>query len=197
MYYFFSSKLIYWQDEVVRAILTNEDEMPHEFAVEWLYGRQLSTTHEFTFSIPDGTPLLDNYLSGTWFSLYSEKLINLFRDAKIRFDLFPANIVSRNTETNLGLNYKVFRLLEISDCLDESKSIFRSYSFGKRQIRTLIQPSFTETFLKSKKMLTRIAGQEELIIIHSELKKILEDEKISGCDFALNHLDETILFDKG
>jgi hypothetical protein len=49
--------------------------------------------------------------------------------------------------------------------------------------------------MKSGKLLTRIAGHEKHVIIHKELKEIIEHENISGCKFSEQRLDESALFE--
>ena len=194
MYHFFSAELVYWKDELLEALVINEP--PPEYAKQWWYGGNLSLgPYEFSFSIDDQAPLLDNYRTADIFDLYSEKLISILSRTSIKYELFPAKIISKLNGEILNLDYKVFRLTEINDCLDENRSTFKVLPFGKGQIKALQHPHFTDAFLKSGKLLTRIAGYEKIVIIHEDLKKILEDEKISGCKFPERRLDEAALFE--
>ena len=196
MYYFFKAELVYWKDELVEALVL--DEPPREYTRKWWYGENLSLgSYEFSFSIDDQAPLLDNYRTADIFDLYSEKLISILSRANVKYELFPAKIISKINGEILNLDYKVFRLTEINDCLDENRSTFKVLPSGKRkgEFKALQQPSFTDTFLKSGKLLTRIAGYEKVVIIHEDLKRIIEDENISGCKFSERRLDESVLFE--
>jgi hypothetical protein len=194
MYYFFSAKLVYWKDEVVEALVMNEP--PPEYVKNWWYGEKLSLEpYEFSFSIDDQALLLDNYRTASIFDLYSEKLISILSKATIKHELFPVKLFSKVNGASLNLDHKVFRLTEINDCLDENQSTFKVLPLGRRQIKALQQPYFKDAFLKSGKLLTRIAGHEKVVIIHEDLKKLLEDEKISGCKFSERRLDESTLFE--
>jgi len=148
MYHFFSAKLVYWKDELLEALVINEP--PPEYAKQWWYGENLSLgPYEFSFSIDDQAPLLDNYRTADIFDLYSEKLISILSRTSIKYELFPAKIISKLNGEILNLDYKVFRLTEINDCLDENRSTFKVLPFGKGPIKALQHPHFTDAFLKS------------------------------------------------
>lgn len=185
MYYFFAPDLVYWRNDLVQALL--ESHISQENQNEWWYGKSLKDSTQFRFSIRKNAPVLDNYLVNNIFDLYSESLIKILGASGARYEVFPAEFISRSDKKAIALSHKVFRLTEISDCLNEGESEFETVSFGKRQVNTLIRPVFTEEFLHSSKMLTRIKGFEKYVVIHSELKKIIEDNNITGCDFYLSN----------
>ena len=193
MYYFLSPKLVYWKGDIVSAELVSEP--PRSYELNWWYGSSLNNDlHEFVFSVIDKAPVLDNYWTGNVFSLYSNRLVNILRRFDIKFETFPSRIVSRETGSILLLNYQVFRLTDISEVLNEKKSKFKTLSIGGRKTKLLDSPSFTEKFLRSKIMLTRISGYEKHIVVHENLKKIIEDERITGCDFVERRLNESSIF---
>lgn len=195
IYYFLSNKFIFWQGETQRANLLRKP--PPEFESGWEFGKSLPITYEFHFSIKEGAQLPDNYWTGSYlYPLYSQKLISIFRDTGVIFDLFSTKMFLSNSGSIIELGYQVFRLNEITDCLDKTKSEYKIWFIGNRQMKSLIKPVFTHEFLNSNKMLTRIAGDERLIVIHSDLRKILDEEKIIGCDFKTERLREKSIFEE-
>jgi hypothetical protein len=193
MYYFFKAKQVYREGELLQAIAMNEP--PREYAKKWWYGEGFTfLPYKFRFSVDEQASLLDNYWTGNIWDLYSERLISIFKNAKVKYELFPVDILSRSTGKLLSSDYKIFRLTEINNCLDEDRSVYKIFSVGNRQIKALAQPFFTNEFIRSGRLLTRIAGHERYVIIHDELKTILEDENISGCRFSEKRLDESGLF---
>jgi hypothetical protein len=183
---------VYWKDDLVQAHL--ESSMPQHIRMDWWYGQPLEHSDEFVFSIDEGAPELDNYLTDDIVDLYSEKLISILEASGSSFDVFPASIFSKRERKILNKPYKVFRLREISDCLDMSKSEFELFLIGEHHKEILRKPVFTQEFLQSGKLLTRIRGFEKYVVIHADLKKIIETNGITGCDFQTARLDNAQFF---
>lgn len=193
MYFFFEPELVIWQDDVIHAVLLEEP--PLELALRWWDNGFLQSSYEFLFSIQAGAPLLDNNYTGPLFHLYSSKLIKILRELRISLESFPVKIFDRATDRELDLNYKVVRFTEINSCLDEDNSTYEYLSIRKRQIKMLARPVYTDSFLKSNILLTRIAGFERDVIIHQKLKKTLEDEGITGCNYAVEQFNWSAIFE--
>ena len=182
MYYFFKPKMVYWHKNVISAHYLNRE--PGKLEPVWWYGKPLlPTSLEFEFCIPGKAPVLDNYFPGLLIDVYSERLISIFSNRGISFELFPAKFFDKKTGEALEMNHHVFRLLDISDCLDEEKT-----EYVGTNIKMLVKASFTKEFLKSGRLLTRIRGNEGSVLIHESLKSEIEAAGIFGCQFRMNKI---------
>lgn len=194
MYYLFKEGLIDWHDTFLAAKVIEQPALEDQKI--WNLGKSLTNQNpQFVFSMPKGAPLFDNQDTGGEYALYSSKLMTILRTTGIKFETFPAKLVTDDDNQEIDLKYEVFRLLEISDCIDQEKTSFVVLDIGQRQIKVIAQPVYTSAFLKSGILLTRIAGFERDVVIHEDLKKIMEDAGITGCDFSLRQLDSSILGD--
>ena len=184
MYYFFRPKIVYWKGNSISARFVSKNLGDLERV--WWYGKPLQPIPlEFLFCIPARAPVLDNYYPGLVLDIYSAKLIEIFRNHGIHFELFPAKFIDCKTEKTLDMNHHVFRLLDISDCLDEEKTEYKTMMWvGDREVKMLTKPSFTDDFLRSGILLTRIRGNEKYVLIHESLKREIESAGISGCNFG-------------
>ena len=80
-------------------------------------------------------------------------------------------------------DFQVFRLFEISNCLDLTETKIKEFDLGKRHQKISVKPRYKEEFLKSGILMTRILDFERNIIIHEKVKKALEKAKITGLKF--------------
>jgi hypothetical protein len=198
MYYFLTERLLYWQNEILQAKLLSN--MSEEHELNWLSGNKLSLPlPDFILAVPEDAPALDNYRTpGGIYNLYSNKLVKLLGQYHVNFELYKTKIVGVKNNKDLQLSHRIFRLVDVFDCLDETKTEFEEITIGKRVIKIFNKPVFTNQFLIQKKMLFRIAGYEQYMIAHETLKEKIEASNITGCEFSLQYLpDFSTLGDHG
>jgi hypothetical protein len=183
MYYTFHTKPIWWEGKDLHADIPEYLPIYKEYQELWWYGQPLpKPIAEFKFTIDEHAPKLDNYWTGNLFTLYSGKLISILREAGVRHETFPATILGTRTGQIIP-GYALFRLLEMEDALDPERSEYGVVQYGRLKFDRLNKLVLKESFLGMKKLMCRIRGQENLILIHQDLKQILETAEITGCDF--------------
>jgi len=94
----------------------------------------------------------------------------------IKFEAFPVTLLNRNFHAIELENYSVFRLLEEYPAFDMSRSII-----GKWGIEKIV---LTSDFLKSRKMMARVSQHRSTVLIHSDLRQILDSHGITGCRYT-------------
>ncbi len=163
MYYAFSSALITWHNKILQAWPVGDTashqmrEKPHWWEAKPL----LPPPPHLMFAINPKAPLLDNYFTGMLFDLYSERLIEILRDAGIRFETFPATVIDNRTLETMPVKYQVFHLLQ---------------SCSRQTIRTMPDP-------EKRLPMWRDAKWMDMVFIHENLKAVLDKEKITGCRY--------------
>ncbi len=193
MYYLFEPKRVDWQDTMLCGKCFEQPSL--EYLKIWdsispLTGQNL----QFGFSLPADVPVFDNIRTWHRYNLYSPKLMAILRNTTINFEAFPARVIVGKQE--IDAKYEVFRLLEENECLAHEKTSFNTWELGKQQIKLITQPVYTQTFLSSGILLSRIAGFKNDVVIHEDLKKVFEDQGITGCDFSLRRPDKSQLGSK-
>jgi len=184
-YFRFSRACLTWNEENLIAEPRNYSEDHLKIQREWWYGKPLSMpVPKLSFAIQELGPFPDNYWNSTLFDLYSPRLITILKHAGIANELFPVEMVGKNTGKVLSVGYQVFRLLEVIDALDRAKSVFRYETRHGRSVEYLEKPVYKEEFLDLKKPLLRIQGFASIVIIHANLKSLLEEEGITGCSYS-------------
>src|SRR5262245_17098522 len=154
------------------------------------------------FFVDARAPMLDNYFTGMEFDLYSSRLVQLMQDAGVQFESLPAALLDRKTRQVLPAQYEVFHLLEKCDVIDEDKSDMGDLSSvievtkldrikDAERIRDIFIKGLSvnrlvlkELSAKPESMLFRIERRENLVLIHDDLKTILEAAEITGCQYT-------------
>jgi hypothetical protein len=132
----------------------------------------------------DVPPLLDVYSTGMIIELFSSRLVSLLTSRDIQSETYPIYLVDNKTSKRLSQDYFAYRLLERDDALNKEKSIYITEKFGKKEIQSLQKIVLNDEFLQSKKPMTRVKEKENLIIIHEDIKLLIENENIRGCKFT-------------
>jgi len=150
----------------------------------WWYGTPLAIPFpRWTFSV-DVPPVLDVYSTGMIIELFSSRLVSLLTSSGIQSEAYPIYLVDNKTSRSLSQDYFAYRLLERDDALNKEKSIYITEKFGKKEIQSLQKIVLNDEFLHSKKPMTRVKEKENLIIIHEDIKLLIENENIKGCKFT-------------
>jgi hypothetical protein len=179
MYYVFESAILTWRNHTLWAEILGGRPLYPEYEPYWWDAQPLvKPLPRFTFMINEKAPKPDNYNTGTEFDLYSPRLIALFREADIRFETFPADIIDRKSKRPLEVEYEIFHLLERAKGIDVGKSDFDVES---PDIRHLVM---TDESLHSGKLLFRDQEFLQLALMHEQLKKRLDDAGITGCSYT-------------
>jgi hypothetical protein len=181
-YFVFESAIIAWRNSLLFAKLQGGRPDFPEYEPHWFLAQPLvKALPPFTFAIHAKAPKLDNYATGTEMDLYSIRLINLLREAGVKFETFPVTLIARKTKEVLPLHYEIFHLLEMYPAIE------------KQLPRGLI---LTEACLRSKRLLFRPEEQENLVLIHHDLKEKLEEAEITGCQYTPVQEFDNIFLDK-
>jgi hypothetical protein len=173
MYFVFDSDMQVWKDHTNQAKIEGDPPLiqPH-----WWECLPISSNLPvIKFEVEHNAPSLDNYFTGTIFDLYSEHLVELFTKNGVKFETFPTIVVDSATKEPISKLYKIFHLLEISYGLDLALS-----DFGNREIRKLV---LSEDCLLQKRALFRLGERKSIVLIHQDLKEILETNNVGGCKF--------------
>ena len=175
MYFVFKSALQVWQNDIIQAKI--EGHPPKSQPHWWDCVPLTSPLPLITFTIKQNMPLIDNLFTGTIFELYSVNLVEILSEAGIHFETFPVKVVDDSTKGALGIQYRIFHLLEKYPGLDYDLS---DIDDSATEIRKLVLRS---ECLKLKKLFFRVEGIEEIVLIHQELKGLLESRSITGCNY--------------
>jgi hypothetical protein len=128
------------------------------------------------FSIHHNAKLLDNFVNGTSFNLYSDKLISILRELKIDFDAFPVELVDRKTNKVILEEYFIFHLLESFEVFDKNLSDITP----TRRIKRLV---VSREFEESGKLMVRDKDFRQHIVVHQHFKDTLDNSGVTGCDY--------------
>ncbi len=180
MYYVFKSILVQWQGINLHAAIQRDILGPID--IDWWSSEPLqSSVPEFVFTVCAGAPLLDNYYTGTEFALYSERLVAIMADLGVRYEVFPATLTDHKTGETLSCKYKVFRLLETHAAVDKAKSVYRIRQFGTESVPLIDKLVLSPSFLEKNIPLTRIQEHYSMILMHKDIKTVLDKAEITGC----------------
>ncbi len=171
MYFVFKSEIESWRNQTIRAIA--QGEFP-EFQPDWWDAQPITPKLPTTiFSINSKAPIFDVYFTGGINEPYSKKLLNILSSAGIQFETFPAIMIDRKTLQPLPLEYEVFHLLEMYPAFD--------MTITERGIGYIRNLTLTEECLNSKKLMFRAKESANLVLMHQDLKDILDANNITGC----------------
>ena len=131
---------------------------------------------DITFIINEFELKPDNYNTATVFDLYSERLISLLRLMDIKFEIFPVTLLNSNFQEIDSINYSVFRLLDEYPAFDMERSVI-----GQRGIEKIV---LTNDFLTNRKMMARVSQHRSTVLIHSNLRQILDSHGVTGCRYT-------------
>jgi hypothetical protein len=185
MYYVFTAAITEWNKKTLQAEIEEYSGLHLQYQRLWWYGEPLELpTPNFIFTIEENAPKLDNYWTGNLFNLYSDKLVAIFRSINVRFETFEATIIGRNSGKKLPLAYKVFRLLEIEDAIDEERSSYQQFAYKNIDIEEIERLVLNDGFLSTNKPFTRVLRHEHLTIIHHDIKQLLDSQRITGCMYT-------------
>jgi hypothetical protein len=180
MYYVFDSIFLSWRNHTLWAeIEGGRPNFPEYKPYWWDAERLVEPLPYFTFMINEKAPKPDNYQTGTEFDLYSPRLINIFREAGIKFETFPARIIDRKSKTPLAVEYEIFHLLEKGMGIDIEKSDFDIDS--PYDIRHLVM---TEESMLADRLMFRDQKFKQLVLMHEQLKRQVEEVGITGCQYT-------------
>jgi hypothetical protein len=194
MYYLFDSNLILWRDKYLFAI--SEKNIPFD-ENSWFTEPSLNMEDfHFRFLVDEKAPFPDNYCVDPIIQLFSTRFIEILQTQNIVFESYPAILVGKKSKKIIQKEYQVFRLTQVSDCLDLERTFFQDTPIKKRPLKMLVRPEYQKSFLNSGLLMTRISGFERQIIVHHGLKTILEREHITGCQFLTKNVDLNDIFDK-
>ncbi len=174
MYFVFDSAITVWNDKTVQAKIIGSCPPPEELE-KWWTNKPFTQIPDFAFSIDLDAPLLDNYFTGIGVDLYSSRLIEILRQAKVLFESFPAMITNLYTNASASVSYQTFHLLEIQGGVHMEKSEIDKESGG---IRHLV---LTQDCLNRSTPLFRLEEYPNLVLLHTSLKDILDKQGITGC----------------
>lgn len=161
MFYIFKSRIIQWNNMPLQAEIRNYQLLYDQLQRAWWYGEGIPEKPDrFVFEIIDQAPLIDNYWTGTVFDLYSANLISIFGSCNINFETFSASLVHKRTLNQIEAKYEVFRLLELSDAIDEQRTSYQQIDYKNITIRKIEHLYLTDEFLKNPKPITRILNHE-------------------------------------
>ena len=170
--YFFQSLLAVKGKRTIQAKITTKPPItnPH-----WWEGKPISTMPVMKFVLGSGLPSFDNLFTGTIFDIYSSRSIKMLQDYDINFETFDVNVISGTQQTKVENEYKIFHLLENHPGLDLNVS-----DIDAREIRKLV---LTKECQQLRRPLFRLSERISLVLIHSDLKNVLEENNISGCQY--------------
>ena len=176
-YHVFESSILSWRNHTLWAEIQGGRPSFPEYKPHWWEAKPLeSPLPHFTFMINEKAPKPDSYDTGTEFDLYSQRLVSIFRDAGIRFETFPAQIIDRKTKKPLDVTYEIFHLLEMALGIDLEKSDYDIDS--PYDIRHLVM---ADERLYAGKLLFRDSKFIGLVLMREDLKDQLEQAGITGC----------------
>jgi len=183
MYWTFRSKMVAWNDEDVYAEII-KDPYPPLHKPDWWGNEPIPEPKpEFHFSINPKAPMLDNYSTGTIYYIFSKKLIDVLSEMGVNFEIFPTLLFQKGKKKELNIDYKVVRLLEMSDALDSDLSDYVYTSYLGKEYPQLDKIVLKTSFIKENIPMTRLQSDLDLVIINDDLKKELERKQISGCRY--------------
>lgn len=184
MFYIFTSQIIQWHNVTLQAEIQNYQPLYDQLQRAWWYGESFPTKPDrFVFEISEKAPLLDNFWTGTVFNLYSTKLISILGSSNISFETFPTSLLRKKTKKPIDKKYEVFRLLEISDAIDEQRTHYQIVNSKSITLKNIKRLYLTNEFTNKPKPITRILNHAYLTIVSEEIKALIEENRISGCAF--------------
>lgn len=200
MYFNFQAEMIQWIDEERHHVETLQAEFLDDSRAfrDELIAHRISWFSELPIPIPPAAPLtfavnamaplLDNYFAGGGsFDLFSTRLVSLLREVGVRFETFPATLVDRDTGLILTAEYELFHLLEEYAVVDE---LVEEWNAKHRSdlVTSTISGSTAAGNPSAKVDAVQVAHRpmfrledQALVVIHQNLKTILEEAGITGC----------------
>ena len=186
-YYIFESALVYVGEEAILAKLKEKPDF--DYLLSWRNSEkgalQPTWSQEkspFVFQVNEEVERHpDNYTNWASLDLYSERLIELIADAKVRFEMFGTVLLSRQSGEELPLDHKVFRLLEECDALDYNRSDIRRTEKGTYFRHLKLKEEFVDAEKPTPMFRERYFRK---ILVHETLKTAMERSRISGCQFT-------------
>lgn len=176
MYFVFKAEIRSWREQIVHAKFLGTPPVP---TPHWWDSKPLTRPlPPLSFSVIYTAPHPDNFFTGTIFDLYSRRLISLFKDAGIRHEVFPVKLINRKTQIKTPLQYGAFHLLEIYPGLDKRTSE------ADEHFAEIHKVVLTKTCMKSGRLFFRLKELPEIVLIHEELKQVLESYEITGCGYT-------------
>lgn len=176
MYFVFKAEVRGWRNQPLQAKL--QGDLPSYHPHWWDCQPVQPRLPQLTFAINSKAPLPDNFFTGMLLELYSDTLIRPLREAEVPFETFPASVIDQKTRQLISsVSYQIFHLLELHPGLDQQQS---EVDDEELEINKLV---LTETCLQTKRPLFRLKELPELVLIHQDLKAVLEEEKITGCHY--------------
>lgn len=129
MYWVFRTHAYYWRNQPVQVKLTEiskrieetlQQSGPFRSALQMEpYGVNLA----LSFMANTEYPHYDNYMEGTGYTLYSERLVQLLNSYGVKAEVFPVQMVDQDGRELPGFRYQIFHLLEgVQPAMDELKS---------------------------------------------------------------------------
>ncbi len=183
MYWVFHANWISWQNEDLYAEIVECPWEPMQEPFWWGNIPIPDPRPKFDFLIHSQAPLLDNYVTGNEFSLYSEKLIRIMKECVVKFETFETNLFDKLTKEHLKQTHQVFRLLEMTSAIDENRSVYEDVEFVNGKFLKLRKLVLIDDFLKSDIMMTRLESKRDIVLIHDKLRKMLDKEAVTGCRY--------------
>jgi hypothetical protein len=180
MYWVVRNAWISWREKDLYAAIIDIPWEPLQEPLWWGNIPIPEPRPNFKFRIDSQAPLPDNYVTGNEFSLYSERLIGLLRAAGVKHETFTTQLFDEVTNTPLAPSHKVFRLLEMAAGVDEEKSVYENKKIIGKLTPLIKQIALKESFLESRIPMARLASELHIVLIYEELKRILEQNEITG-----------------
>ncbi len=177
MYYIFRTEINSWHKSIIQA-WPYEDIPYNLIKPHWWFARPLiAPLPQLKFVLNPNAPFPDNFFTGSDLDLYSSRFIKLLGDNEIKFETFPAAMIDWKSGKELSVKYELFHLLEMHTAFNLNLSVIEN---NGSVIKKLV---LTEECLKSGKLLFRSREKKSFILIHQNLKTILEHSNITGCTY--------------
>lgn len=181
MFHLFESEILSYRNAFIQATLIDPDfwrnlgkagKWDVVLPLEELQG----TLPMFHFQVRGGVAHPDNYFTGANLDLYSTRLVEVMRDhTDFRFELFPAELLVKDTGVCLESEFFVFRLLQTFPLLDAQRCTLRRYALIEAQINEKTQDDAPALF--------RDETFPHLVFIRNDLKERIEKLDMKGCQF--------------
>jgi hypothetical protein len=165
MYYTAVSTSIPWKGKLLQA--SPVDGIPNHEPHWWLCKPLTSALPRMKFRIDTSATLPDNYWTGSIFDLYSQRLVETLRDVGIYFETFPTDIVDAATGQIVPVDYQIFHLLDMYPV-----SMIRAKDESGKVVS-----------VKVPKLMFRLEKYIERVVVHEELKRMLDENGITGFEY--------------
>jgi hypothetical protein len=153
-----------------RDLMANFEGSIPEYPPDWWGAKPIQKRlPHLRFTYNHKAPLLDNINTGH-LELYSARLIDIFASAGVLFETFPATIIDRRTGAVLSETHRLFHLLEMHPGLDRKKTFVNKPVISAKRMQVPL-PLFRDQEFK------------HFVLIHRDLRAILEEQNITGCAY--------------